>query len=131
ATDTSKVYGAPLPAFKITAAGFVNGDAMSSLGGALAFSTSATASSPVGLYAVTPNGLSSSDYAIAYGAGTLTIQRASTTTSVTASATTSSVGQPVTYTATVAAVAPGAGVPTGSVQFFDGTTLLGTVALTR
>src|SRR5262249_13571034 len=35
-------------------------------------------------------------------------------------------GQPVTLTATVASAA---GMPTGSVDFFDGTTLLGTVVL--
>ena len=35
----------------------------------------------------------------------------------------------MTLTATVAVVAPGAGTPTGSVQFFSGTTSLGTVSL--
>ena len=33
-------------------------------------------------------------------------------------------GTPVTYTATVAAKAPGAGTPTGTVTFEDGTTVL-------
>jgi hypothetical protein len=35
----------------------------------------------------------------------------------------------VTFTATVTAVASGAGTPTGTVTFFDGSTVLGTVAL--
>jgi uncharacterized protein (TIGR03437 family) len=39
-------------------------------------------------------------------------------------------GQPVTVTATVAVQAPGAGTPaTGTVQFFDGATLIGTAAV--
>ena len=35
-------------------------------------------------------------------------------------------GQSVTFTATVAAVSPGSGTPTGTVNFLDGTTLIGT-----
>ena len=46
-----------------------------------------------------------------------TIVPASTTTGLTSSAGTVVVGQPVTFTATVAAVAPGAGTPTGMVRF--------------
>src|SRR5205807_1210897 len=39
------------------------------------------------------------------------------------------VGQPVTLKATVSVVAPGLGTPTGSVTFYDGTTTIGTAAL--
>jgi hypothetical protein len=38
-------------------------------------------------------------------------------------------GQPVTLSAVVSAVPPGAGTPTGSVTFQDGSTILGTIAL--
>src|SRR5262249_8930377 len=38
-------------------------------------------------------------------------------------------GQAVTFTATVAAVAPGAGTPTGTITFKDGKVTLGTVAV--
>ena len=58
-----------------------------------------------------------------------TVNQASTTTSLTASPTSTTSGQPVTLTATIAVVAPGAGMPTGSVQFFVGTTSLGTASL--
>jgi len=58
-----------------------------------------------------------------------TVNQASTTTSLTASPTSTTSGQPVTLTATIAVVAPGAGTPTGSVQFFVGTTSLGTISL--
>ncbi|HMD36177.1 MAG TPA: LamG-like jellyroll fold domain-containing protein, partial [Vicinamibacterales bacterium] len=53
AVDSSKVFGAPLPAFSASGAGFVNGDSFASLIGSLTFSTSATAASAVGGYAVT------------------------------------------------------------------------------
>jgi hypothetical protein len=52
-----------------------------------------------------------------------------TTTAVTGSGTPSVVGQSVTFAATVAAVRPGLGQPTGSVTFMDGTTVLGTATL--
>jgi hypothetical protein len=58
-----------------------------------------------------------------------TVNRANTTTTLASSANPSAFGQAVTFTATVSAVAPGAGIPTGSVTFKDGTTVLGTVAL--
>jgi hypothetical protein len=48
---------------------------------------------------------------------TPTVNKASTTVTVTSSAPTTTVGTPVTFTAAVAAVAPGGGVPTGQVQF--------------
>jgi len=41
----------------------------------------------------------------------------------------SNVGQTVTFTATVAAVVPGTGTPTGTVTFLDGATVLGTGTL--
>ncbi len=47
-----------------------------------------------------------------------------TTTVVTASSNRSVYGQPVTFTATVAATQPGAGTPTGTVTFSDGGTFL-------
>ena len=53
----------------------------------------------------------------------------STTSSLTASANPSVFGQSVTLTATVSVVAPGAGTPTGSFTFLDGSTVLATVAL--
>ncbi len=51
---------------------------------------------------------------------TQTVNRASTTTAVSSSANPSVLGQLVTFTATIAAVSPGAGAPSGSVNFKDG-----------
>jgi hypothetical protein len=53
------------------------------------------------------------------------VNQASTTTTL-ATTSASVFGQSVTFTATVAATAPGAGNATGSVSFFDGTTQIGT-----
>lgn len=58
---------------------------------------------------------------------TQTVNKAATDTTVTSSAPTSVFGQPVTFTATVAAVAPGAGSPSGTITFKDGSQVLGTV----
>ena len=61
--------------------------------------------------------------------GDLVVSQASTTTTLTSSANPSVYGQSVTFTATVAAVAPGGGTPTGTVNFLDGTTQIGTGTL--
>jgi uncharacterized repeat protein (TIGR01451 family) len=60
---------------------------------------------------------------------TTTVINANTTTTVTSSQNPSTYGQPVTFTATVTAVAPGGGTPTGTVTFYDGTMVLGTGTL--
>ncbi|HEY7427336.1 MAG TPA: Ig-like domain repeat protein [Gemmataceae bacterium] len=56
---------------------------------------------------------------------TQTVSLAATTSSLTSSSNPSPLGQEVTFTATVAAVDPSMGTPTGTVSFYDGTTLLG------
>jgi hypothetical protein len=131
AVNTSKVFGAPLPAFAAVGSGFANGDSMASLSGTAAFNTAATASSPVGSYAVTPSGLSSPNYTIAFVAGVLTVTQATSAVGVGSSANPSGSNQAVTFTATVSIVAPGAGTPTGTIEFRDGSTRLGTVMLTN
>ena len=57
------------------------------------------------------------------------VNKAATSVSVTSSANPSTYGQSVTFTATVAATAPGSGTPTGKVVFTNGSTTLGTVTL--
>jgi len=70
---STKVYGQDNPSFSVGYSGFVLGQNSSVLGGALTFTTAATASSDVGVYPVTPGGLSSTNYAVAYAAANLTI----------------------------------------------------------
>ena len=61
---------------------------------------------------------------------TLEVGQASTTTAVTPSLSPSVFGQAVSFSAQVSAVAPGAGIPTGTVQFFvDGVVAGGPVAV--
>ena len=60
---------------------------------------------------------------------TQTVNQAATTSKVTSSANPSVFGESVTFTATVKAVAPGSGTPTGTVSFLDGSTTLGTGTL--
>ncbi len=76
ANNASKIYGAVNPAFSVTYAGFVNGDTPASLGGTLAFTTPATAASPVATYPITPSGLTSPNYTITFVNGTLTVGKA-------------------------------------------------------
>jgi hypothetical protein len=61
-------------------------------------------------------------YASGGGGLTLTVNPDPTTTAVTTSASPTIPGQPVALTAAVGANAPGAGTPTGSVDFYDTTT---------
>ena len=129
ANDASKPFGAPLPQLTATPDGFVNGDSMASLNGSLIVSTAATASSPAGSYVITPSGVSSPNYALIFQNGTLTVAPAATVTTVVASPDPAGLNQPVTLTASVAVVAPGAGTPAGNVTFFDNGTPLGVVTL--
>ena len=129
ANDAAKVYGAPVPGFTASFAGLVAGDTPAALGGALAFATAATSSSPVGTYAVTPAGLSSPNYAISFVSGVLSVVRAPVAMTVTASPTPSGLDMPITFNATVAAAQSAPTAPDGTVRFFDGATLLGTATL--
>jgi hypothetical protein len=57
---------------------------------------------------------------------TETVNPSATTTTLSASPSSVVTGQSVVFTATVAALAPGAGTPTGTFTFFDGKVVLGT-----
>src|SRR5262249_42934832 len=57
----------------------------------------------------------------------LTVNRAATAVALTSSANPAVTGQAVTFTAEVTVLAPGMGVPTGTVTFMDGNVVLGVV----
>ena len=59
----------------------------------------------------------------------VTVAQIATETSLTTTVNPVVIGQPVTLTATVSPSSAGGAKPTGSVVFYDGTTVLGTVAL--
>ena len=72
-----------------------------------------------------------SDYSNAIASVTINVLKANTAVTLRSSARTSVYGQSVTFTAGVSAVAPGAGVPTGTVTFKDGAITLGTAVLSN
>jgi hypothetical protein len=92
--------------------------------------TYSTAALSVGSHSITaryggdPNYLASTS-----GVLTQTVNKAATGVIVTSSDNPATKGSPVTYSATVTAQAPGAGIPTGTVTFYDSSKLLGTAAL--
>ena len=65
------------------------------------------------------------------GSGTFsqTVVGLGTTTGVTSSSNPSVFGQPVTFTATVTPTSPGGAIPSGTVEFFVGSTMIGTGVL--
>jgi hypothetical protein len=75
ANDTTKVYGATVPALTVTYRGLVNGDSAASLTSPPTLNTAATASSHVRDegYTISASGASAPDYMISYLPGTLTI----------------------------------------------------------
>jgi hypothetical protein len=76
AHDKTKLYGAVLPALTATYQGFVGDENAGVLSGALQIKTSANTASAVGEYRLTPSGVASNNYEIAFVAGTLTVSRA-------------------------------------------------------
>ena len=117
ASSASVVYGASIPALTASYSGFVNGDTVNSLGRPAGVSTTASASSLPGTYAVNAVGVFDTNYAITYVPGTLTVTPDGTTTSVTASNHSPIFGQPETFTATVTPTSPTSIAPYGNVQF--------------
>jgi hypothetical protein len=71
--SVSRTYDEPNPAFTVSYSGFIGADTEADLSGTLAFTTSATATSPAGGYPVSASGLTNGDYAITYVDGTLTV----------------------------------------------------------
>ena len=110
-------------------AGLVNGDAVGS-NIILTYSTTVTPSTPIGTYpgsiTVTVSGSSANSYTISNTPGSFTVGGVSTTTTLTASASSAAAGVPVTFTATVAS---GSAIPNGTVVFTSDSAVVGTVAL--
>ena len=125
ASNATKVYGTANPTFTGTITGQQNGDTFTE-----SFTTTATTTSNVGTYPIVPSatGANLSDYTVVIDDGTLTVTQAGSTTALTASGNTVNPGATLTLTATVASAT--SGTPTGTVSFYDGSTLLDTATLT-
>jgi hypothetical protein len=124
ANNATRAYGTPNPAFTGTVTGAVSGDSFTE-----SFTTTATQSSSVGTYPIVPSvtGTNLSDYTVVSHNGTLTITQAASITTLTASNTTISPGQNLTLTVQVKSATTG--TPTGSVNLYDGSSLLNTATL--
>lgn len=98
ANPASRTYGAANPAFSATYSGFVNGETVGVVSGAPAFSTPATATSPVGNYGIRPSlgSLTAANYSFGpFVNGTLTVNGAALT--ITADAQSKTYGQTVVF----------------------------------
>jgi hypothetical protein len=94
ALDATRMYGAPNPVFQATYGGFVLNQDATALGGVLTF-TAPDVNTGAGQYQLTPAGLSSTNYAIAFAPGALTITKAPL--SITAQDVTRHYGYPASY----------------------------------
>jgi hypothetical protein len=81
ANNASRVYGQPNPVFTTAIAGFVAGDTQAVVSGASSLATTATPSSPVGTYPITPTlgTLAAANYTFTFVNGTLTVTKATLT----------------------------------------------------
>jgi hypothetical protein len=121
-------YGQSIPTITGTLSGILPQDANNVTA---VFTTTATAASPVNQYpiSVTLVGSAATDYTVtlAAGSGEVTIGKAPTTVALTSSNLSPFSGVPVTLTAL--ATSSTTGTPTGTVSFYDGTTLLNTAPI--
>jgi Bacterial Ig-like domain (group 3) len=127
ATVSAKSPGSGTPTGSIT---FSRGSTVfitvSLSNGCASFTTSSLAA---GIDIVKASYSGDSDFKTSAGTVSQTVNPAATATALASSTNPSVFGQPVTFTATVSASAPGSGTPTGSVTFMNGSTRMATVAL--
>jgi Bacterial Ig-like domain (group 3)/MBG domain (YGX type) len=127
--NAARSYGAANPIFTFSTSGFVNGDSITALSGAPALTTPATTTSSPGSYPVSAvqGSLAAANYIFVFGTGTLTVTKAASASTLQLSIAPIVVGSAETMMITVSSA--GAGSPTGTVSFLDGTTALGSAAL--
>ena len=125
ANSVSRPFGEPNPPFGYTVVGtLVSGDtAASAVTGTAVYTTSAVPGSLVGTYPLSVSGLVSANYEIAFQDGTVTVTQGNSTTTIATASTNIMYGDQEVLTA---AVTQGA---TGTVSFYEGSTLLGTASL--
>jgi hypothetical protein len=124
ATPAPILYGTPLGAAQL--------DPTSPLPGSFSYSPSAGTVLPIGQNTLTAtfSPTDTTDYTTSTATVTLTVIPATPLVSLTASANPVFTSNPVTYTATVVVPAGAPAMPTGAVTFYDGTTPLGSGAVT-
>jgi hypothetical protein len=125
ATNATRVFRQPNPTLTATVAGFVNGDTSSVVTGSPSLSTTATIASPVDSYPIiaTQGTLAAANYIFTFVNGTLTVTKVPSSVTLSVPTTPSGGHGPVTLIAMVPAGA------TGTVTFYEGTTVLGTAEI--
>jgi hypothetical protein len=134
ADDQARGYGMENPPLTMSYEEFVWPDDESSLINPPTAATTATATTPRGVYAIVPGGGDDANYAMTYVNGALTITAADSQVLLTSSPNPSYYRQPVAFTASFTF-----GLPSGTVTFYDnggpgtvvlpGAQVLGTVTL--
>jgi hypothetical protein len=123
-SNATRVYGQSNPTFTGVISGLINGDAITE-----SFNCSATTFSALGTYPVSPilndPGSRLGNYTVTTNLGQLTVTAASSVNIISASYNPAPPGSNVTFTATLSALAPGSGTPTGTVQFYVDSVALG------
>jgi hypothetical protein len=124
ATPAPILYGTPLSATQL--------DATSPIQGSFSYSPSAGTVLSIGQHTLTAtfSPTDTTDYTTSTATVTQTIIPATPLVSVTASANPIFTTNPLTYTATLTVPASAPSAPTGTVTFYDGTTLLGSGVVT-
>jgi subtilisin-like proprotein convertase family protein len=117
ADNKTKAYGQALPELTASYSGFVNSDTTNSLTALATLATTATPVSNVGVYPITASSAVSTNYTFNYIGGSLTITQALSAGLVTSSANPALPGVNVIFTMAANAVTPGAGTPTGTINF--------------
>ena len=90
AVNKTMTYGGTVPTYTYTATGYVNSETASVLSGTVKYTVknrsgtvvTVSATTSAGTYTITPSGLSATNYNITYKAGTLTINKARATMTV-------------------------------------------------
>jgi hypothetical protein len=129
ATVAAKVPGIGTPTGTVT---FYDGSTAIGTGtlgpGSPGTATFTTSSLSVGAHAITAVYSGDGNFTTSTSAGiNQGVSQASTAISLASSANPSASGQSVTFTATLTVSSPGSGTPTGTVTFYNGTAVLGTV----
>ena len=123
AANTTRHYGETTPTLSATVTGAVNGDTFSATA-----TTTATVASPVGNYTIAPllSGPNLGAYTVTSVNGTLTVTPATSAVQLTSTPATGYAGDTITFTAVVSGTA---GTPSGTVEFFNGSTSVGVKTL--
>jgi sugar lactone lactonase YvrE len=126
-SNLSISYGTAIPTLTYTVSGLAATDTLTTaMTGSPVLTTTATSTSTAGIYPITATAgtATATNYTLVFVAGTLTINKAVSTTVLTVASTTVYTNQTFTVTATVSGA--GAGLATGTVTFTSGAITLGT-----